>query len=288
MKKYLSVSFLVILVIPSIALASWWNPLSWFNNWSFHKQEIIPQTQVINQVEENQNTESTNNQTEEINKLQKQIEELKNQKSNNIVDSKETQIPVITNPIEKTGIENTTTVINKAVTLQIINVKNKNDEGVTTITWNTTIPSRSRLFLLSDIEKGYESENRLGTNHLVKIFNTVKDKEYNYKITATTDDKKGNDDLYGLFIGGREYIVSLGKYDSDNHCQIIIVKDGAGHPVAGKSIDITSYSTTTPTGTVGKTTDSQGEVNYCKSYHNIKVQINGMDDTFNFSSPLTS
>lgn len=39
MKKYLSVLFLIAFIIPSVAFASWWNPFSWFNNWSFNKEE---------------------------------------------------------------------------------------------------------------------------------------------------------------------------------------------------------------------------------------------------------
>lgn len=35
MKKYLSVLSLAIFIIPSVAFASWWNPISWFRNWSF-------------------------------------------------------------------------------------------------------------------------------------------------------------------------------------------------------------------------------------------------------------
>jgi hypothetical protein len=46
MKKNLSILVLVALMVPSIAFASWWNPLSWFNNWTFRKAE--PQSQIIN------------------------------------------------------------------------------------------------------------------------------------------------------------------------------------------------------------------------------------------------
>lgn len=39
MKKYIAVFALIIVIIPSVAFASWWNPLSWFNNWSFSRGE---------------------------------------------------------------------------------------------------------------------------------------------------------------------------------------------------------------------------------------------------------
>lgn len=51
MKKYILVLFLIVFIVPSVALASWWNPFSWFNNWSFHKANT--QTQILeNRVKE--------------------------------------------------------------------------------------------------------------------------------------------------------------------------------------------------------------------------------------------
>lgn len=49
MKKYIVVLLLILFIIPSVALASWWNPFSWFHNWNFHgsDQEFkIPENPV--------------------------------------------------------------------------------------------------------------------------------------------------------------------------------------------------------------------------------------------------
>jgi hypothetical protein len=35
MKKYLSLSIALVLIVPSVTFAAWWNPISWFGNWSF-------------------------------------------------------------------------------------------------------------------------------------------------------------------------------------------------------------------------------------------------------------
>ena len=70
MKKYISVLFLLTFIIPSVTFASWWNPLSWFNGWRFNKIEKIEETQKIK-------LEKTPEQ--QINDLQKQLDELKNQ-----------------------------------------------------------------------------------------------------------------------------------------------------------------------------------------------------------------
>ena len=60
MKKYLLVLLLIVFIVPSVALASWWNPLSWFNGWNFNKTEIttenpaqkitVPNTTTTNDV----------------------------------------------------------------------------------------------------------------------------------------------------------------------------------------------------------------------------------------------
>ncbi len=60
MKKVIFLSLFITLIIPNIVLAAWWNPLSWFNGWTFTKNE--------------------NNQTQI---LEKRIEELENQIDNN-------------------------------------------------------------------------------------------------------------------------------------------------------------------------------------------------------------
>lgn len=62
MKKLLAILFIVIIAAPSVALASWWNPFSWFK-----KKEVIPQVQV-----EKQRTSE-----EKISELQKQLDDLK-------------------------------------------------------------------------------------------------------------------------------------------------------------------------------------------------------------------
>ena len=57
MKKYLSLLLLLVFVVPSIALASWWNPRSWFNNWGFifnkksEKSEVVLLQEKIKELE---------------------------------------------------------------------------------------------------------------------------------------------------------------------------------------------------------------------------------------------
>jgi hypothetical protein len=69
MKRYLPILLLITLIIPSIALASWWNPFSWFNNWgNENKTEILEKR--IQELEAKIAT--TTNSTETINAKQPQ------------------------------------------------------------------------------------------------------------------------------------------------------------------------------------------------------------------------
>jgi cytoskeletal protein RodZ len=38
MKKSIFILLLLVFVAPSVAFASWWNPFSWFNGWTFHEE----------------------------------------------------------------------------------------------------------------------------------------------------------------------------------------------------------------------------------------------------------
>lgn len=68
MKKYLLILFLIVFIIPSIALASWWNPFSW---------KIFQKKQTVHQAQEQKTPE------EKINELQKQIDDLKSNVNSN-------------------------------------------------------------------------------------------------------------------------------------------------------------------------------------------------------------
>lgn len=279
MKKYLSILLLIAFIVPSIVFASLWNPFSWFSCWSFCKSEITQQSEKENQKTlEEKNAE-----------LQKQIDELKNQQTQTVTAPQGTTTtkntteikPIVdvcqniegiqaTVPSEMTAANKicTGTTIGQSTSLQIYNAKSEVSENEVDITWNTNIPSESRLFLTDQIEKGFESESGLSTNHKVKITNLVSSKEYNYKITATTQDKKGFDDFFSSFIAFQAYTAFLGKVNNIG-CQTIVVTDTAGRIVAGKSIKINSSYKDSKTGLVTnkanyeEKADSNGEISFC-------------------------
>ncbi|HMP67354.1 MAG TPA: hypothetical protein PKA60_01220 [Candidatus Paceibacterota bacterium] len=60
MKKILFLLIITLLIIPSITLAHWWNPFSWFDNWKFFLRDRTPPTielgvENTNEIEENNN-----------------------------------------------------------------------------------------------------------------------------------------------------------------------------------------------------------------------------------------
>lgn len=107
MKKYLSILFLIAFIIPSVAFASWWNPFSWFGGWTFHKTEVAPPIQVIN-------TEKEKTPEEKISELQKQLDDLKNKKSNS--DSTTTGTSAVSNTQKKS----TTKEVNTPVVSPVV------------------------------------------------------------------------------------------------------------------------------------------------------------------------
>ena len=55
MKKFISTLIFATLVVPSVAFASWWNPMSWFNNWSFSNTSGIQTQQLEQRITELEN-----------------------------------------------------------------------------------------------------------------------------------------------------------------------------------------------------------------------------------------
>jgi hypothetical protein len=98
MKKYLLILLLVVFIIPSVALASWWNPFSWK---IFHKKEvslpIIPPAEISSvsnptPIEKTDKNLLQDSQQDQINALKREIDGLKNQKQ-----TKQTNVVSIVN-----------------------------------------------------------------------------------------------------------------------------------------------------------------------------------------------
>lgn len=83
---------LVLLIIPSIACASWWNPISWFNGWSFFGKTEVLEKRI-------QDLEEKLSDKQKIEELEKKLSE--KQKVENIKPSTPSLVPVKSNPVVK-------------------------------------------------------------------------------------------------------------------------------------------------------------------------------------------
>ena len=100
--KKISIIILALVIIPSIALASWWNPFTWFNN----KTTVVPQVNVATQSANSTITTKDDSKIE-IEALQKQINDLKNQNLNSnltkAIPSKKENNTTKTTPVVSSG-----------------------------------------------------------------------------------------------------------------------------------------------------------------------------------------
>ena len=71
-KGYIFIVIIAVLIIPQVTFAAWWNPVTWFNNWTFQEKEAVQQTQ----------TETQKTPEDKIAELQKQVDDLKKQQTN--------------------------------------------------------------------------------------------------------------------------------------------------------------------------------------------------------------
>lgn len=55
--RNLSLALLLFILTPSLALAAWWNPLTWFNNWNFKKNDVQMQV-ATNPIQESESTKN--------------------------------------------------------------------------------------------------------------------------------------------------------------------------------------------------------------------------------------
>lgn len=158
--------------------------------------------------------------------------------------------------------------------LQIENVKSVVEGNTAVVTWSTSIPAESRLIAGNGEGRVFESQMGLSTTHRIQVAGLEDSEEYDYKITATTEDKSQYDDHYGIIYAPKKYTATLGQKEGE--CQIIIVKDTAGKIASGKEVKL-SPSTTFDSGriiargTKVLLTNSRGEIKYCEVADTFRI-----------------
>jgi hypothetical protein len=186
MRKYLSILFLIILIVPSVACASWWNPLSWqWFDWLVKKDK---QTIVVPSL----NTTSIEK-TQQATLQSKDISTKENIESkNNYSAIKVTETHLISTPIPKTKIENTLKKDIKNNELSIYNIKEESEATSVNLSWNTSIDSESKVLIDS---KAYFSNQGVGSIHNVKIENLNAGTLYKGTITALANNSWKSEDF---------------------------------------------------------------------------------------------
>lgn len=173
MKKYITSLFIIILIIPSIAFASWWNPLSW-NIFSFlHKKEATPQVEVQKSSDE------------KIADLQKQLDDLINKKENSIP----VTIPVAKETTKNVPIVDNSEIIKKQVQAQLeVAIKAKAEQDALAASQNSQKLATQTVT---------EENNSDAIFKVVSVGQTIYQKPYVYgSYGITIGITTGKDDIY--------------------------------------------------------------------------------------------
>lgn len=167
MKKYIVPICMLTLVIPSIALASWWNPFSWFNKQSSHKEvpSVIVQPQPLPSIE---TLTSFPVSTPEIKK----------------------EVPKTIKP--KVVVPASTSTIIVPSKLSILNISIDASVNSAKIKWETSIASESKVFINGET---YFSKSGVNTKHYVDLTNLKSNTLYNGTTTAIANNSWKSQDF---------------------------------------------------------------------------------------------
>lgn len=173
MKKYIVILFLIILVIPSIVLASWWNPFSWHWPWSENKVSQEQQMPIIEQPVVKEKLDILNTQ----NKKTETVLPPKNEDKKVTIPVK--TIPTVNKPLSVP--EKIIPVVTAPIELSISDISIETKSNSALVNWKTSIPSESKILIEG---KSYFSERGVGTVHFANIINLEPDLSYGGTITA--------------------------------------------------------------------------------------------------------
>lgn len=176
-----------------------------------------------------------------------------------------------------------------STTLEIENLQITVSGDSANITWSTTMPAESRLMLDNGDGRVYES--KFGIKHKVKVADLEPSKDYEFKITARSKDKKSFDDFYDNFSASKKYTASFVRMDGK--CAVIRIEDTAGKTAKKLDLAISGIFSTqkgnTARGTAKMRTDSNGEFEYCKPVTTLTIKGGkGVDLSMKVSIPEQS
>lgn len=245
-KEILIIIFLSIFTFPTLVMASWWNPFTWK---IFHRNEIAQQLPVLDRK-----VEQTNDSNVEIEKLQSQINDLKEQNKTVTSSVKQTQIPSLSvNDLTKKKndfVSPTTRLLTDEERVQIrqnansvISQRNKfisDIQGIKDSHKNSGyIIEYSALFKACDAAKDYFEEDKDITMLILKavdnqsITNEQMEGIYNQWLSVI---KESNENITIIYAG----LINLSK--SSNELVTAIIEEKAIEEVARRNNIPLNYS----------------------------------------------
>lgn len=173
-------------------------------------------------------------------------------------------------------------------TLQIQGVDMRVDVGAATVTWTTTLPSESRLMLENGEGRVFESESGVSTTHKVRVVGMQESEEYDFKITATTENKSQSDDYYDILYAPKKFTAEFSP--NEGECRIILVTDTAGNVAVNKLVQlrptqVTSSGSITARGNTEVKTNSKGQIRYCEKANTFRLIGVNLDTTLSTNTP---
>ena len=167
-------------VIPQIAFAAWWNPISWFNGWSFFYR-TDNQTQVlenrIKELEKKLGSTATSSAVIATTTATKNTPQIVSPKT----------IPVVTEKKKETSPTNQTPIISKETMLEISNVRAIPSSYKVSVQWNTNIASNGKVTLwpTETLTGNIIVNTSNATSHQIDI-QTIPGKTYYYLVETST------------------------------------------------------------------------------------------------------
>jgi hypothetical protein len=214
MKKYLSILFLIAFIVPSVAFASWWNPISWFNNWNFfHKTEVKIDQEVIIPIPNTNTSEPEKNTAKDVEKNNQSVKVNPPKKSANVpVETKQTQQPIniqVQQPVVNTENQSEIDALkdsikkleNKVQTLEGENndVQEYIDNNIKLkpeVSLNKTVMNNDGSDQVKIQIKTINSDGKIVPNKEIEIITYTSDNENNKKVEKINTDENGNATYY--------------------------------------------------------------------------------------------
>lgn len=214
MKKNILIIALVIFIAPSIALASWWNPLSWFNSWNFfHKTEVKIYQENIIPTQNTNTSELEKNTDEKVAKTPQPVKVNPSQKPTNVpIEIKQNQQPVniqVQQPVVNTENQSEIDALkdsikkleNKVQTLESENndVQEYIDNNIKLkpeVSLNKTVMNNDGSDRVKIQIKTINSDGKIVPNKEIEITTYISDKENDKKIEKIKTDENGNATYY--------------------------------------------------------------------------------------------